>query len=202
MKQVKQNFYGKRIGYPMIGSGLAGGDWDQIKDIIEEELKDEDHTLVRLRPVGKKVSKTHASKSKKQYVLVIIDYCTRYPEAMAIKDIEHKRRIQELTFVWRCWQRYWCCSYLQASKSPPSQKRNTSTRSFLPCRSRCDHPIFLPDRRTKQYCSARDSTLLRFPYRHQKTAVSQTSGFQDNHPFSPPWRDRHQSRFESESGFQ
>ena len=68
MKQVKQNFYGKRIGYPMIGSGLAGGDWDRIKDIIEEELKDEDHTLVRLPPVGKKVSKTHASKSKKQKI--------------------------------------------------------------------------------------------------------------------------------------
>ena len=66
MKQVKQNFYGKRIGYPMIGAGLAGGDWDRIKDIIGEELKDEDHTLVRLPPVGKKGSKTHASKSKRQ----------------------------------------------------------------------------------------------------------------------------------------
>ena len=66
MKQVKQNFYGKRIGYPMIGSGLAGGDWDRIKLIIAEELKDEDHTLVRLPPVGKKGSKTHASKSKRQ----------------------------------------------------------------------------------------------------------------------------------------
>ena len=66
MKQVKQNFYGKRIGYPMIGAGLAGGDWDQIKLIIAEELKDEDHTLVLLPPVGKKGSKKHASKSKRQ----------------------------------------------------------------------------------------------------------------------------------------
>ena len=66
MKQVKQNFYGKRIGYPMIGAGLAGGDWDRIKLIIAEELKDEDHTLVRLPPIGKKGSKTHASKSKRQ----------------------------------------------------------------------------------------------------------------------------------------
>ena len=66
MKQVKQNFYGKRIGYPMIGSGLAGGDWGRIKDIIAEELGDEDNTLVRLPPIGKKGSKTHASKSKRQ----------------------------------------------------------------------------------------------------------------------------------------
>ena len=36
IKKVKQNFYGQRIGYPMIGSGLAGGDWDRIKDIIAE----------------------------------------------------------------------------------------------------------------------------------------------------------------------
>ena len=65
MKQVKQNFYGQRIGYPMIGSGLAGGDWDRIKEIIEEELKHEDHTLVRLPPVGKG-SKTQKSNSKRQ----------------------------------------------------------------------------------------------------------------------------------------
>jgi len=28
------------IGFPKIGAGLAGGDWDQIERIIEEELKD------------------------------------------------------------------------------------------------------------------------------------------------------------------
>ena len=67
MKQVKQNFYGKRIGYPMIGSGMAGGDWDRIKDIIAEELKDEDHTLIRLTPIGKG-SKTHESNSKRQKI--------------------------------------------------------------------------------------------------------------------------------------
>ena len=46
MQQVKQNFYGTRIGYPMIGSGLAGGEWAIIEDIIKEELSGEDHTLV------------------------------------------------------------------------------------------------------------------------------------------------------------
>ena len=37
-----------RIGYPKIGAGLAGGDWTIISKIIDEELKDIDHTLVEL----------------------------------------------------------------------------------------------------------------------------------------------------------
>ena len=65
MKQVKQNFYGQRIGYPMIGAGLAGGEWNRIREIIEEELNDEDHTLVQLPTNGKR-SKTHPSKSKRR----------------------------------------------------------------------------------------------------------------------------------------
>lgn len=36
-----------RFGYPAIGSGLAGGDWEKIRVIIEEELKDRNHTFVR-----------------------------------------------------------------------------------------------------------------------------------------------------------
>lgn len=43
---IKQRFPGKRIGYPMIGAGLAGGDWDVIAPIIDRELDGEDHTLV------------------------------------------------------------------------------------------------------------------------------------------------------------
>jgi O-acetyl-ADP-ribose deacetylase (regulator of RNase III) len=35
-----------KIGYPMIGCGLAGGDWNVVSKIIEEELKGMDHTLV------------------------------------------------------------------------------------------------------------------------------------------------------------
>ena len=35
-----------RIGYPKIGAGLAGGDWDVISKIIDQELKELDHTLV------------------------------------------------------------------------------------------------------------------------------------------------------------
>jgi O-acetyl-ADP-ribose deacetylase (regulator of RNase III) len=45
-QNIKQSFSGKRIGYPKIGAGLAGGDWNIISKIIDEELKDEDHTLV------------------------------------------------------------------------------------------------------------------------------------------------------------
>jgi O-acetyl-ADP-ribose deacetylase (regulator of RNase III) len=49
-KKVKQQFSGKRIGYPKIGAGLAGGDWERISQIIEQELADEDHCLVVYSP--------------------------------------------------------------------------------------------------------------------------------------------------------
>jgi len=44
--KIKTNFAGQRIGYPLIGAGLAGGDWTKISSIICEELKNENHTLV------------------------------------------------------------------------------------------------------------------------------------------------------------
>ncbi len=46
-KAVKENYTGKRIGYPAIGAGLAHGDWAVISAIIEEELAGEDHTFVQ-----------------------------------------------------------------------------------------------------------------------------------------------------------
>lgn len=46
MKAVKQQFAGSRIGYPLIGAGLAKGDWQVIAGVIAEELAGEDHTLV------------------------------------------------------------------------------------------------------------------------------------------------------------
>ncbi len=45
-KQVKTSFAGKKIGYPSIGAGLAGGDWEVISSIIKEELAGENHTHV------------------------------------------------------------------------------------------------------------------------------------------------------------
>lgn len=47
-RRVKEYFRGKRIGYPKIGAGLAGGDWETIAAIIDKELEGEDHTLVEL----------------------------------------------------------------------------------------------------------------------------------------------------------
>ncbi len=48
--KVKEEYTGKRIGYPLIGAGLAGGDWGIISKVIDEELADENHTLVQYAP--------------------------------------------------------------------------------------------------------------------------------------------------------
>jgi O-acetyl-ADP-ribose deacetylase (regulator of RNase III) len=45
-RQVKQQFAGKRMGYPKIGAGLARGDWSIIAAIVDEELAGENHTYV------------------------------------------------------------------------------------------------------------------------------------------------------------
>ncbi len=49
-RRIKKEFSGKRIGYPKIGAGLAGGDWGKIKHIINRELTQEHHTLVNYIP--------------------------------------------------------------------------------------------------------------------------------------------------------
>lgn len=46
MRKINHIFKGKHIGLPMIGSHLAGGDWNVIKEIIKKELKDLDITIV------------------------------------------------------------------------------------------------------------------------------------------------------------
>lgn len=48
--KIQQHFSGKRIGYPKIGAGLAGGDWDRISQIIDDKLAGEDHYLVLYVP--------------------------------------------------------------------------------------------------------------------------------------------------------
>ena len=50
-KVLKEKFSGKRIGLPMLGAGLAGGDWDIIEKIITEELEGEDVTVVKFNPL-------------------------------------------------------------------------------------------------------------------------------------------------------
>lgn len=49
MKEINNKFKGKRIGLPLIGAGLAGGDWNIIKEIIQEELIDCDVTIVHYK---------------------------------------------------------------------------------------------------------------------------------------------------------
>lgn len=48
LRNVKAEYGGKRIGMPMIGAGLAGGDWVTIASIIENQLRGEDVTVVQL----------------------------------------------------------------------------------------------------------------------------------------------------------
>ncbi|MCC6522414.1 MAG: macro domain-containing protein [Polyangiaceae bacterium] len=47
---IKQQFSGRRIGYPKIGAGLARGDWKILAQILDDELVGEDHTLVEYSP--------------------------------------------------------------------------------------------------------------------------------------------------------
>jgi O-acetyl-ADP-ribose deacetylase (regulator of RNase III) len=46
LKKIKTDFSGLRFGLPKIGCGLAGGSWDIVSKIIEEELNLEDVTIV------------------------------------------------------------------------------------------------------------------------------------------------------------
>lgn len=46
MRKMNHVFKGKHVGLPKIGAGLAGGDWNRIKQIIQDELKDCDVTVV------------------------------------------------------------------------------------------------------------------------------------------------------------
>lgn len=46
MRKIDYKFRGMRIGLPAIGAGLAGGNLDEIKEIMKKELKHCDVTLV------------------------------------------------------------------------------------------------------------------------------------------------------------
>jgi O-acetyl-ADP-ribose deacetylase (regulator of RNase III) len=49
MKKINMLFAGKHIGLPKIGAGLAGGDWEKIKAIIQRELRDCQVTIVNYK---------------------------------------------------------------------------------------------------------------------------------------------------------
>ena len=46
LRAMKNKFSGKTFGLPMIGAGLANGDWSIIEKIIEEEMRGEYVTIV------------------------------------------------------------------------------------------------------------------------------------------------------------
>jgi O-acetyl-ADP-ribose deacetylase (regulator of RNase III) len=50
LQEMKPLVSGKLIGLPMIGSGLAGGSWEIIEKIIEDEMMGELVTVVRYVP--------------------------------------------------------------------------------------------------------------------------------------------------------
>lgn len=50
MRKMNHLFKGKHIGLPKIGSHLAGGDWNIIKNIIQAELSDCKVTVVNYKP--------------------------------------------------------------------------------------------------------------------------------------------------------
>lgn len=49
MRKINHIFKGKTIGLPMIGAGLAGGDWNRIEKIIDEELNEMDVWVVKYK---------------------------------------------------------------------------------------------------------------------------------------------------------
>jgi O-acetyl-ADP-ribose deacetylase (regulator of RNase III) len=51
LRKLAVDTQGMRIGLPLIGCGIAGGDWNVVKVIIEEELSDSDITIVNFKPV-------------------------------------------------------------------------------------------------------------------------------------------------------
>ena len=52
LKKINHEYKGKRIGLPKIGCGLANGDWNVVKKIIEDRLKDCDVTIVNYNKKG------------------------------------------------------------------------------------------------------------------------------------------------------
>lgn len=52
LRSLAQNAGQLRVGMPKIGAGLAGGDWNLIQQIIEEEFASVDCTIVEYHKAG------------------------------------------------------------------------------------------------------------------------------------------------------
>lgn len=48
-RKIAKDFNGLRIAYPAIGCGLAGGEWDRVSSIIDQELEGQNHTFVEFK---------------------------------------------------------------------------------------------------------------------------------------------------------
>jgi len=46
MRKINHMYKGTHVGLPKIGAGLAGGDWERIREIIQKELVDCEITVV------------------------------------------------------------------------------------------------------------------------------------------------------------
>ena len=78
-RAVKQEFGGLRIAYPKIGAGLAGGDWNRIAQIIDEELEGGNHTYVQFSRSSRSNNNSksnsnskHSSKNQRKMVVVVV----------------------------------------------------------------------------------------------------------------------------------
>lgn len=49
MQAINSRFKGAHIGMPLIGAGLAGGNWNEISEIVAAELTNCQVTVVRLK---------------------------------------------------------------------------------------------------------------------------------------------------------
>lgn len=67
MKRIKEAYSGKRIGFPMIGAGLAGGNWSIIKNIIDDVFEGEDVTVVVFKDDAPKAKQEEKVEDKPQW---------------------------------------------------------------------------------------------------------------------------------------
>lgn len=50
LKKINFAFSSEKVGVPLIGCGLAGGNWNVVKKIVQRQLKDCDLTVVHFKP--------------------------------------------------------------------------------------------------------------------------------------------------------
>lgn len=49
LRKINAIYPGKSIGLPLIGCGIGGGDWQAVKEIIQQELRDMYVTIVHFK---------------------------------------------------------------------------------------------------------------------------------------------------------